>query len=192
MQQTQPIPAHLIYEISNGQPIYYKNYKQVLRGACSAGEIMGSSALQSLIVTVLLEFLLKNYDKKTHRIFSSEMGINGPKLLRAADIAIYDREQLIGYHFGAKYMTLPPKIVIEVDIKADTENFDTPLDYYYQKTQDLLDFGVATVIWVTTQSQKVMVATQGNAWITYDWTTELEFLPNCTAAIADLLAAEEF
>ncbi len=188
---TQTIPEHLIYEISKGKPIYYKNYKQVLRRECSTDEIMGSSALQSLIVTVLLEFLLQNYNKKTHKILTSEMGIKGANLLRAADIAIYTREQLKGYVFNDKYMTIPPKIVIEVDLKADTDDFETPINYFYEKTQDLLDFGVETVIWITTKSEKVMIATQNNEWITANWTKEIEFLPNCTASIAQLLADEE-
>ncbi|MEY4927018.1 MAG: hypothetical protein RI894_1454 [Bacteroidota bacterium] len=190
MATTQSIPKNLIYEISKGKPIYYKNYKQVLRGECSIDEIMGSSALQSLIVTILLEFLLQNYDKKTYKILTSEMGIKGTNLLRAADIAIYTREQLKGYQFTNKYMTIAPKIVIEVDLKADTDNFAVPMNYFYQKTQELLDFGVETVIWITTKSEKVMVATKNDDWITYNWTKELEFLPNCTASIAKLLEEE--
>jgi Uma2 family endonuclease len=192
MATTQSIPKNLIYEISKGKPIYYKNYKQVLRGECSIDEIMGSSALQSLIVTILLEFLLQNYDKKTYKILTSEMGIKGTNLLRAADIAIYTREQLKGYQFTNKYMTIAPKIVIEVDLKADTDNFAVPMNYFYQKTQELLDFGVETVIWITTKSEKVMVATKNNEWITYNWTKELDFLPNCTASIAKLLEEEAF
>jgi Uma2 family endonuclease len=192
MATTQSIPKSLIYEISNGKPIYYKNYKQVLRGECSIDEIMGCSALQSLIIAVLLEFLYKNYDATMYRILTNEMGIKGKNLLRAADIAIYEREQLKGYHFGNKYITIPPKIVIEIDVKADTKNFDTQLDYYHKKTQELLDFGVETVIWITTQSQKMMVATQNNAWITYEWTHEIAILPNCTTSILSLLEGEEF
>jgi Uma2 family endonuclease len=189
---TQTIPDRLIYEISKGKPIFYKNYKRVLRKECSIDEIMGCSALQSLIVSILLEFLYKNYDAKNYRIFTNEMGIKGTGFLRAADIAIYTREQLKGYKLNDKYMSIAPKIVIEVDLKADTDDFETPINYFYEKTQELLDFGVETVIWVTTKSEKVMVATQNNEWITYNWSKELEFLPNCTTSIAKLLEDEEF
>jgi Uma2 family endonuclease len=189
---TKPIPERLIHEISKGKPIFYKNYKRVLRGECSIDEIMGCSALQSLIVSILLEFLYKNYDAKNYRIFTNEMGIKGTDFLRAADIAIYTREQLKGYKLNDKYMTIAPKIVIEVDLKADTDDFETPINYFYEKTQELLDFGVETVIWVTTKSEKVMVATQNGEWITYNWSKELAFLPNCTTSIAKLLEDEEF
>ncbi len=68
-------------------------------------------------------------------------------------------------------MIIAPKIVIGVDLKADTDDFDTPINYFHEKTHELLDFGVETVYWATTKSKKVMIATHGNAWITYDWST---------------------
>ena len=189
---TQTISDRLIYEISKGQPIYYKNYKQVLSKEYTIDDIMGCSALQGLIIAAVLRFLYNNTDEKQYAVFTNEWGLKGQNLLRAADIAIYERKDLVGYTFTNKYITLPPKIVIEVDIKADTENFDTPIDYYHQKTQDLLDFGVETVIWITTQSQKIMIATNDNAWTTYNWTHEIALLPNCTFSLQDLLDKEVF
>ena len=186
----QAISDRLIYEISKDKPIYYLNYKRVLRREQRIESISAITSITGLIISILLEFLYKNYDAKTYRIFTNEMGIKGTGFLRAADIAIYTREQLKGYKINDKYMTIAPKIVIEVDIKADTDDFETPINYFYEKTQELLDFGVETVIWVTTKSEKVMVATQNEAWITYNWTKEIEFLPNCSASIAKLLEDE--
>jgi predicted transcriptional regulator len=62
----QAIPKSLIYEISKGKPIHYKNYKQVLRSECSIDEILGCSTLQSLIIAALLKFLYRNHDAKQY------------------------------------------------------------------------------------------------------------------------------
>jgi hypothetical protein len=76
-------------------------------------------------------------------------------------------------------MTLPPTIAIEIDVKADLSDFVNPLDYYQKKTQDLFDFGVETVIWITTQSEKITVISLKNRnWHVYNWADDLHILPN--------------
>ena len=47
-----------------------------------------------------------------------------------------------------------------------------------------------TVIWITTQSQKIMIATNNNEWITYNWSHEITLLPNCTFSVQELLDNE--
>jgi len=43
------IPDTLIYEMDNGQPIYYSGYRDVINANLPPEAIMGSSILQSLI-----------------------------------------------------------------------------------------------------------------------------------------------
>ena len=52
----EKIPANLIYEMVNGKPIYYKGYKDYLKGDKNIVEVMGSSKLQSFLVAELISF----------------------------------------------------------------------------------------------------------------------------------------
>ena len=50
----QNIPERLIYEMVADKPIYYKGYKEYLKGEKQIEELTGSSYLQSLIITKLV------------------------------------------------------------------------------------------------------------------------------------------
>ncbi len=57
------VPASLIYEWDDGQPIYYRGYQEVLMGKKTAEEIMGDSTLQAWIKSklYLFQLLIKLY-----------------------------------------------------------------------------------------------------------------------------------
>ena len=55
--KNKPIPDYLIYEMGEGTPIYYRDYKDVLNKKKTPEQIRGSSALQSLLVMLLLDVL---------------------------------------------------------------------------------------------------------------------------------------
>ena len=57
------VPDYLIYEIMDGKPIYYRGFREVLSGKKQAEEIMGSSLLQSYIVTYLTSKIINLYCK---------------------------------------------------------------------------------------------------------------------------------
>lgn len=59
----QNIPENLIYEMVDGVPIYYKGYKDYLNGTTEIEELMGSSYLQSLIISKLVYYLMSRLDK---------------------------------------------------------------------------------------------------------------------------------
>ena len=65
-------------------------------------------------------------------------------------------------------ISVPPKIQIEVDIDAHLGAFGTPDGYIYTKTDKLLQFGVEKVIWLTSESRKVLVATKDENWSIID------------------------
>lgn len=186
--ETISIPKIYVYEEVDGKPIYYKNYKSALKQN-KEGDIMGSSGLQSAIIFAVLEFLiLKGFSKK-YKIFSNEVGLQiGKGNTRSADIAIYEKKDAKSLQIDDKYLNKSPKVVLEVDIKADTENFASPLDYYFKKTKELLQFGVEKVVWITTNSEMVMIAESNKPWIHIDWDVDFEVLPNCKLNIAKLVA----
>ena len=160
------VPRHLIYEIMDGKPIYYKGYREVLSGKKTASEIMGSSTLQSFIVAYLQRTLYTHLSEDIFTILSSETGIHLNKYNNLADdILIFENEVLPITAINEFYADVPPKIVIEVDITADVDTADVDTadvdtvdvdtadvedfgenGYVHKKTQKLLDFGVEKVI----------------------------------------------
>ena len=170
------VPEYLIYEIMDGKPIHYKGYREVLAGTKTFSEIMGSSALQSFIVAYVQRLLFKELSEDDFTILSSESGLHLNKRNNlAGDILIFDNATLPIETINEFYASVPPKIVIEVDITADPTDI-SPDAYMFQKTQKLLNFGVERVIWITTQAKKVTIATPDDDWQTKDWHKDIEVM----------------
>ena len=167
------IPKSLIYEMVDGKPIYYKGYKEYIKGTKQLEELMGSPFLQSMIITNLV-LLLGGKLPKTFRLLTNELGLQfGKKSWRAADIAIVEKSKLKAADKGNKYLSVPPKIVFEIDTKADLKSVDDVFGYFHKKTDELLDFGVEKVIWIFTDSKKVMIATKNSSWETQNWDKDI-------------------
>jgi hypothetical protein len=129
---TRSIPASLIYETLNGRPLYRKGYKEVIANLKTPEEIIGSSDLQAIMVSILHGFLFNQINRKKYLLTTSESGLRiatGNNL--SNDIAIFDKEKVI---IKGKYFDIPPKVVIEVDVKIELEEFPArELDYFYEK-----------------------------------------------------------
>ncbi len=182
------IPNELIYEMDEGRPIFYRGYKEVLKGEKQIEEIMGSSYLQSLLVSQLVHVLMSILSTKDYLVLTNELGILFKKYSwRSADIAIYSKASLKGMPLHNKYMTTPPEIVIEVDTKADFSDVPQPNSYYRKKTNQLLEFGVKKVIWIFTETKEVMVAAPETDWLTHNWQKDIHVIKNATINIAKML-----
>lgn len=175
-----------IYEMVDGKPIYYKNYRAYLKGDKTLEEIMGSSYLQSLIVAELV-FMLRSHIQPGFAVLTNELGLQmGTKAWRAADIAVVARKKLEGQQED-RYLKTPPELVIEIDTKAELSEIDNPLGYYYDKTDELLKFGVKKVIWIFTNPKKVMVAESGKRWETSTWSDDIMWLSGLTTNLDKIL-----
>lgn len=187
--QQLPVPAYLVYETLNGKPLYRRGYKDVLANRKTPGEIMGCSDLQAIIVSNLYAYLYNKINRKAYWIVTNEPGLHmhpGDNL--ANDIAFYEKDKV---KVKGKFFDVAPKVVVEVDIKVDPEAFPAmERDYVYQKTQAMLDFGTERVIWITTQSRKVIVATRGEDWLTLDWDRTVPVLDDITLNVAAILTEE--
>lgn len=191
-KKLQTIPDYLIYEMDEGKPIYYRGYKEVLKGDKTQEEVMGSSILQSYLVTKLIVILSLKLDRR-FILISNEMGLLfKKKSWRSIDIAIYSRKKLrtLDVKLDEQYSKIPPKIVIEVDTKAHFDNA-SDADYYFQhKTDQLLSFGVERVIWIYTRTEKFMIAEKDKRWETANWTEDLDIMEGIVVNIPQLI--EEF
>lgn len=175
-RSTPAIPQALIYEIMDGQPMYYRGYREALAGKKSIEEIMGSSGLQSFVVDFLLHICHTQLSWKKYVFLTNELGEHlGPKDNLSGDLCIYERASLSQGKINDRYLDIPPKVAVEVDVKVDLSE-DKAADYVFRKTQKLIDWGVEKVIWIFTKTQKVTVAETGKDWLTMDWHREIDLL----------------
>lgn len=181
------IPKELIYEMVEDKPIFYKGTHAYLAGEIEKNDLMGSSYLQSLLITRLVFFLMTKLGQH-YTVLTNEVGLQIKKgNWRAADIAVMDLKSLENTPVANKYLGIPPKLVIEIDTKAELPPSIVDQDYFYQKTDELLDFGVEQVVWIFTGSQKVMLATAGEPWEISNWDQEILLLDQFPLTVFDLL-----
>ncbi len=185
------IPKALIYEMRNGKPIYYRDYKKVISGEKSLEEVMGSSKIQSFIIEIILRILFQKLPREKYFIFNNEIGYQWmPRTWRNLDIAIFDREKILKEGIDNHYAKTPPEVVIEIDTKADLTKYGDILNYMKEKTQDLLDSGVKKVIWYTTIDKKVMIAEPDKPWLINNWNYNVEIIDGIIINLGKLLEEE--
>ena len=143
---SKAIPRSLIYEEMDGEPIYYQGYQEVLAQQKTLDDIMGSSSLRAVIITVLLKYLYTRVDEKQYKIFTNETGLHlseGNNL--ASDIAIYRQDTLEGFQYDDHYFKIPLTVAVEIDTKADLSVIKWEA-YLKKKTEKLHAFGVEKII----------------------------------------------
>ena len=172
-QAEQEIPEHLIYEIVDGKPIYYRGYKDVLNGNKHPEEVMADSTFQGWLKLHLGALLISLLHGKEFVVAGGELGLNLSKTdKRGADLAIFAKEN---WKLHEHYSDLPPEIIIEIDTKADLEN-EKFLKYQSRKINDYHNFGVKKVIWIFTSARKVTISNHGESWITHDWDKDVKVM----------------
>lgn len=181
------VPQYLVKEVLNGIPIYYKGYKAVLRKEKTLEDIMGASGLQSFIVSYIYKLLVRQLSDDMYHILTGETGLHlelNDNL--SGDIVIFEYNQLSIANIDKHYLNIPPKIDIEIDVNIDTTDF-TEQTYIYQKTDRLLSWGVEKVIWILSESKKVIVAEQGKDWSLIDWSKDIEIIDGIKFNVAQYL-----
>ncbi|MVM38631.1 Uma2 family endonuclease [Spirosoma sp. HMF3257] len=184
------IPESLIYETLNGRPLYYRGYRDVIAGTLKSEDLMGSSDLQSILVSLINTHITINRDKKQYITATNESGLHlgvGDNL--SADIALFEKAKLS--KLKGKYFDIAPKIVIEVDIKIDLNAIGSDVAYISEKTQELFSFGVERVLWVLSSIRKVIILHPNQDWITTDWSNDITVMEGCVLNIKNLLDEEE-
>lgn len=180
----------LVLEEWDGKIYYRKGYREVLSGAKTVEQIMGSSSLQAEIISYILQVILRSVDLRKYRVHTSEPGIHISKQVNmAGDILVYDKSVLTPEKISRKYADVPPKVVIEVDISIEAEGI-TEMGYVFQKSERLIEFGCERVIWVLTEIQKVVVFTPGAEAEILSWHSDVTVLHNMSFNIGTYLDTE--
>ena len=186
------VPKIFIYEMRYGKPIYYRDYRKVLSGERSLEEIMGSSGLQSWLINLIVHYLYKTLNLKTYQLLFNEVGYKfSKKSWYNLDIGIWEREKVKSFLKINKFIQIAPKVVIEIDTKADLKKFENPQDYFHMKTQDLLDSGVERVIWVFTKNKKVWIAENEKPWLIVNWDYDIPVIENISINLNKLIEEED-
>ena len=185
------VPDYLIREIIDGDRWFYRGYRDVLSGLKTPEEVMACSTYQSLLVGYVYNKLWNALEDQPYWVMSNEVGNNLSKKSKVAyDIAVFDKTTLPPERISANYANVPPKLVIEVDVKIESES-KTPDDIVWQiKTQKLLTSGVEKVIWFFTKTQKVLIARPNEDWILADWQRDIEIWEGLTINVAQYLAKQ--
>lgn len=184
------IPDILIKEVIEGKPYFYNNYKSVLNNLQNIESIMGCSSLQSTIIELILEILYIKIGRKKYRFLTGEIGHNLDKNNNLSyDIAIFDKNILTPDLINVHYVKVPPKTIIEIDVKIDLGN-TTDLEYITAKTQKALQVGIEKIFWILTKTQKVIVAKANESWQIFDWDNSIELIDNQFFNIKALLEKE--
>jgi len=185
--EVEKIPASLIRDVIDGKPYYYKGYRNVLNKTKTIHDIMPSSTLQSVIISYFFVLLAKLLDLQKYRILASESGSHVAKNINyGLDLAIYDKSVLTSDKINDKYASVPPELVLEVDVKVELEGI-SEIEFINKKTESLLDFGVKKVIWVISKTKKILIAEQEKDWILADWNKEFLLINAIKANIGQYL-----
>ncbi len=188
------VPDFLVKEEIDGVRFYYQNYKAVLNKKKNVEDIMGGSAIQSLVIQYLMKIMFKKDIDLKYYIFTNETGNNlGLRNNLQFDIALYDRTLLTADKITGKYVNaIAPTIVLEIDtdISLDDTGFTAIQDYYFTKTQKLIDYGTQKVIWIFTKGKKIMVA-EGSEWHIYNFDKTIQVIDNVEFNLAEFFNEEK-
>lgn len=186
----QNIPTFLVKEDLDGILLYYKGYKEVLKGNKKLEDIVPSSGIHALLVTYLTLLLGARLNHSLYRVLTGEVGnMTGAKKKSGLDVAIFEKKILTPDKINRHFTSVPPKIVLEVDVDVESESLSQE-EIIHLRTRKLLESGVEKVIWIFTLSQMVMVAERDKDWLTFGWDREVEIIDGITFNVAKYLTEE--
>ena len=189
------IPAYLVRETIEGIDFYYPGFRQVLSKQKKLDEIMGDSGLQYFLKLFLYDTLKAEIDEKRYRVGSGELGFHASvRNNMGLDVVIFDRAILTPDKITPRYVTVAPKVVIEIDVNVELPDRASDLfqEYVIRKVDSLFKHGVEKVIWFFSKSRKVVIALPGQAWQIDDWNQDIEILDQVKVNIADYITREGF
>lgn len=187
------IPAALIREVVEGIPFYYPGYRAVLNKTKKLEDVMSDSGLQSLLKNAVGDAIKAQIDRKKFYVFAGETGSHlDHRNNFGLDVVIYDRQVLTPDKITAKFVDVPPKIVLEIDVHVEMSDANGNLfeQYIVPKIRQLFAFGTEKVIWFFTKSKTIIQATSVDQWAFPKWDSDIDVIPGVALNIARLVEAE--
>ncbi|MEZ4904852.1 MAG: hypothetical protein R2822_25430 [Spirosomataceae bacterium] len=194
---TQQVPESLIYEEFGGRIYYRKGYRQVLLGLKNRRRNHGKQYHSIAYCTSRCIFLKNDFAQKTILGLTNEAGLHlRHKENLSNDIVIVEKNKLTN-PLSDKYSDIPPKFIIEVDIKIDPkeeiegEMVGTEMDYILEKSGQLLDFGVEGIAWILTKSRRVVIIKSHRNVEVYQWSETVPLFDDYTFCLQQILEDED-
>ncbi len=188
------IPESLVRETVEGIPFYYPGFRGVLNKTKKLEEIMSDSGLQAYLKDLIGDLIKAQIDRKFFIVIAGEVGSHLDNRNNfGLDIAIYDRQVLTNDKITTKFVDVPPKIVLEIDVNVQMGPDSTGNlfeQYMVPKIQQLFAFGTERVFWVFTKTRTILMATEAGQWSFPKWDSDLEIMPGVTVNIARLIEEE--
>lgn len=187
------IPAFLIREVVAGKAFCYPGFRSVLNKSKQLEEIMGDSGLQSLLKNLIGDVIKAQLDRTRFLTLVGETGSHlDQRNNLGLDIAIFDRQLLPPSKLTNKYVDVPPKVVLEIDVNVEMPEAGGNLfeQYILPKIRQLLLFGTERVIWYFTQSKTIILADAAEQWTFPKWDGDIEVMPGVVVNIARLMEGE--
>ncbi|MCK6690857.1 MAG: Uma2 family endonuclease [Thermoanaerobaculia bacterium] len=189
------IPAYLVREVIDGIPFYYRGYRQAMNKTKTLEELMSDSGLQFFLKLYLYDLLKARLNLKKYRVGAGELGFHpNYKNNMGLDVVVFDRKVLTPDKITAKFVEVPPRLVIEVDVNVELPERDSDLfqEYVVRKIRRLFASGTEKVIWIFTKSQQVFSATADAPWQVYDWDQDVELMEGVRVNLANYIREEGF
>jgi hypothetical protein len=172
LKEKKKLKELLTYEVVNGKRIYYKGYKDALKGIVSPEAVMGASAFHSNLVMSIAHFLMSNLSK-SYKVMGGELGYKIRGGWRNLDIAIFEYEKIKDKLESDEYIDVAPAVVIEINIRAEIED---EMEYISNKVNDLINSGVEKVIWIFTKPRVILIAQKSKDWVIKNWNEDIEVI----------------
>lgn len=189
------IPAYLVRETIDGVDFYYPGFRQVLDKRKQVEEIIGDGGLKFFLKLFLADALKEGLDKQLYRIGCGQLGFtaNNDDNMELG-VVIFDRAKLTPDQISPRYVTIAPKVVIEIDVNVELpdRNSDLFQEYVIHKVENLFKHGVEKVIWFFTKSKKVFIALPGQPWQMDDWNKDVVLFEDVKVNIAGYIEQEGF
>ena len=144
-RKKRSIPHYLVRETNNGIAFYYRGYRSVLNKSKPFDEIMVDSGLQLFLKNYLGDVLREHLDRKIFYVFVGEGGAHlDHRSNLSLDVAVCDKSVLTPGKITTKYVDVPPKLVIEVDVNVELQNKTDDLfeEFVLRKVRRLFESGM--------------------------------------------------
>ena len=124
-------------------------------------------------------------------MMSNEICNNLSKKTKSAyDVGVFDKKTLPASDVDDHYANVPPVLVVEIDVKVETESLLPPDLIFQIKTRKLLEFGVQKVVWFFTKNQFVLIAESGKEWIFDNWNRDVTLWEDLSVNVPKYLAKQ--